>query len=414
MRSQPRAWLLALVLVGLGTASQAGVLRVPEDRGSLSQAIASARPGDEIVLAPGRYSPSTTGETLPWRLAGKSLRIRGAGANDTFLDAEQASGHFEVVAGDTSLLADLTLAGGRSEDGGGAVLVDGGAPTLLRLVVTNCEGGRNGDAILVRRGAARVVSCLFLENGLSGPTVCVESDSTRLERCTWAANAGPAVELRGAWARVTGCVIASPGLPAGRGVGLLVVAGEADEGPQLVDNLFSGCAEGCVRVEGEAGGRLAAALDEARRTRGLRSGDARFVDAAHGDYRLEFHGSLRDRALGAFGGDDGLSPPSAAAAAGAEDEPAGETLLGPSVPNPFAPQTTIHFTVPAPSVVDLGIYNVLGQRVRTLVAGDLATGEHTRDWNGRDDRDEELPPGIYFVRITIGDVTESRRLVLVR
>ncbi|MFN8179477.1 MAG: FlgD immunoglobulin-like domain containing protein [bacterium] len=413
MGSKPSPWLLALVVVALGTASRAAVLRVPEDHGSLSEAIASARPGDEIVLGPGRYSPSTTGETLPWRLAGKGLRIRGAGASATLLDAEQAAGHFEVVDGDTSLLADLTLSGGRNVDGGGAVLVDGGAPTLLRLVLTGCEGGRNGDAILVRRGAARVVRCLFLENGSAGPTVCVESDSTRLERCTWSANAGPAVELRGAFARVTGCVIAGPGLPAGRGVGLLIVAGEADEGPELVDNLFSGCAEGCVRVEGEAGGRLAAALDEARRTRGLRSGDARFVDAAHGDYRLEFRGSLRDHALGAFGGDDGLSPPSASSAGG-EDAPAGAMLLGATVPNPFAPQTTIHFTLPAPSVVDLGIYNVLGQRVRTLVAGDLSAGEHTRDWNGRDDHDEELPPGIYFVRITIGDVTESRRLVLVR
>ena len=56
----------------------------------------------------------------------------------------------------------------------------------------------------------------------------------------------------------------------------------------------------------------------------------------------------------------------------------------------------------------------LGQRIRTLHTGDLSVGEHSRVWNGHDDFGGESPPGIYFVRVTQGDVTESRRLVLVR
>ena len=80
----------------------------------------------------------------------------------------------------------------------------------------------------------------------------------------------------------------------------------------------------------------------------------------------------------------------------------------------FTPATTIHFTVPRTDVVDLGVYNVLGRRIRTLHTGDLPAGEHSRIWDGRDDLGAEAPPGIYFVRITQGGVTESRRLVLVR
>ena len=91
-----------------------------------------------------------------------------------------------------------------------------------------------------------------------------------------------------------------------------------------------------------------------------------------------------------------------------------EGLLGPSVPNPGKSFMRIPFTVPVATVVDLGIYNVLGQRVRTLVSRDVSAGEHVETWDGRDASGEELPPGMYFVRVTQGTVTESRRLALVR
>ena len=117
--------------------------------------------------------------------------------------------------------------------------------------------------------------------------------------------------------------------------------------------------------------------------------------------------------LGAFGGTEPIRLAWGSSADGETDDSAAG-LLGPSVPNPFTPATTIHFTVPQAGVVDLGVYNVLGRRIRTLHAGDVSAGEHSRVWDGRDDLGAEAPPGIYFVRITQGEVTESRRLVLVR
>jgi len=108
---------------------------------------------------------------------------------------------------------------------------------------------------------------------------------------------------------------------------------------------------------------------------------------------------------GAYGGAwpfDGSLTPLAAA-----EPDSGPGLLGPSVPNPTSSRLTIHFTVPVATVVDLGIYNVLGQRVRSLLSRDLPAGDHTEVWDGRDDAGEELPPGMYFVRVTQGNVTES-------
>ena len=413
MSLRVRAWVVAVLGVGVGTGANAAILHVPDEHPSLTAAVNAARSGDDIELAAGTYSSSTTGEEFPIRLAGRSLHIRGAGALQTRLDAEGAERVLVFVRGDVSVVSDLTLTDGHADDGGAAVLVDGASPTFHRVVITESEATAGGDALQIRGGNAQLVNCLFTANGGPGPTVLVADGAPTFERCTWSTNAGAAMELRGAArAAILHSVVANPGVPTGRGVGLVIMAKGERAGPELADNLFGGCADGAIRVEGEASVELAAMLETARRAWGLRVGEARFVDATRGDFRLRV-ASASGREVGAFSGSAPLDPPPPAFAAKSEDE-GEDVLLGPSVPNPFAPHTTIHFNVPAPSVVDLGVYNILGQRVRTLHAGDLGAGEHTREWDGRDERGEELPPGIYFVRITIGDVTESRRLVLVR
>jgi hypothetical protein len=89
-------------------------------------------------------------------------------------------------------------------------------------------------------------------------------------------------------------------------------------------------------------------------------------------------------------------------------------------PNPFNPETIIPFAV-APTTghigtvsVTLDIFNVLGQRMRTLVAGELQPGYHRVVWDGRDGRGFEVASGIYIYRLVVGDYRQSRRLLLVR
>ena len=127
---------------GEGSDDGYSTIRVPEDRPSLTSAVASARAGDEIVLAPGRFSPSRTRESFPIRLSGKSLRIRGAGAQFTVLDAEGTARHFVISGADRSMLSDLRLTGGKSRETGGAVLIEGGRAEL-RLV----EAPEGGDPL---------------------------------------------------------------------------------------------------------------------------------------------------------------------------------------------------------------------------------------------------------------------------
>jgi len=77
-----------------------------------------------------------------------------------------------------------------------------------------------------------------------------------------------------------------------------------------------------------------------------------------------------------------------------------ECFAAPSHPNPFAVQTTIRFTLREPGRVTLGIYDISGRQVRTLLPGNhLAAGEHAATWDGRDGAGRDLRAGAYFYRL---------------
>ena len=90
--------------------------------------------------------------------------------------------------------------------------------------------------------------------------------------------------------------------------------------------------------------------------------------------------------------------------------------LAPSYPNPFRQQTTIRFTLSgtAPQPVTLEIYNVLGQRVRTLVQGMLSPGQHEVIWNATDDAGRSAAGGLYLYRLRVGNQVQTRSVVLMR
>lgn len=98
--------------------------------------------------------------------------------------------------------------------------------------------------------------------------------------------------------------------------------------------------------------------------------------------------------------------------------------LSQNYPNPFNPTTTICCTIPAPALagsqkggnVRLMIYDLLGQRVRTLVNGALEPGQHTMIWNGKDDLGRDVASGVYLCWLSAGPETHQhvRRMVLLR
>jgi hypothetical protein len=88
-------------------------------------------------------------------------------------------------------------------------------------------------------------------------------------------------------------------------------------------------------------------------------------------------------------------------------------------PNPFNPSTTIHYQLPVGSEVRLEIYDVLGQKVRTLASGLQPAGFHRAAWNSRDDEGGAVAAGVYFYRLeargTAGEQYEQvRKLLLLK
>jgi len=82
--------------------------------------------------------------------------------------------------------------------------------------------------------------------------------------------------------------------------------------------------------------------------------------------------------------------------------------------NPFKRSSKIEYSVPAQSAVSLEIYSVIGQLVRVLVDEPKATGLHSIRWDGTDSSNRNVPAGVYFCKLEIGDSRSVRKMILLR
>ena len=88
--------------------------------------------------------------------------------------------------------------------------------------------------------------------------------------------------------------------------------------------------------------------------------------------------------------------------------------LGQNVPNPFNPSTTITYAPGGATRVALIVYNVQGQKVRTLAEGYQPAGVHSVVWDGADDRGAKVSSGVYLYRLSTSERTDQKRMLLVR
>lgn len=84
-------------------------------------------------------------------------------------------------------------------------------------------------------------------------------------------------------------------------------------------------------------------------------------------------------------------------------------------PNPFNATTTIEFSIPHNSRVSLEVYNILGQKTKTLLEKtDMSSGAYRADWDGRDVNGRIASSGIYFYRLSITDTNDKQIYSVVR
>jgi M6 family metalloprotease-like protein len=88
--------------------------------------------------------------------------------------------------------------------------------------------------------------------------------------------------------------------------------------------------------------------------------------------------------------------------------------LSQNYPNPFNPETEISFQIPNETHVSLIIYNLLGQKIRTLIDKEMATGRHTIKWNGRDEFGNRVVSGVYLYGLKADKFFDVKKMVLMQ
>jgi hypothetical protein len=98
----------------------------------------------------------------------------------------------------------------------------------------------------------------------------------------------------------------------------------------------------------------------------------------------------------------------------ASDAPAVPIELQQNYPNPFNPTTTVAYSVPERCNVALKIYDVSGKCVARLVDKEQEKGSYTVAWNGKDETGNSMASGIYLYRLSAGNQTIAKKMVLLR
>ena len=91
--------------------------------------------------------------------------------------------------------------------------------------------------------------------------------------------------------------------------------------------------------------------------------------------------------------------------------------LSQNYPNPFNPSTVIEYALPSSASgeeVRLEVYNVLGQRVRVLVARHQEAGFYRAEWDGTDEAGAKVASGVYVYRLQVGEFSQVRRMLLLK
>ncbi len=346
----------------------------------------------------------------------------------------------------------------RSGGSGGALHVAGGSVELDGCVLAANTAAAEGGALSQAGGMLAAARCRFLDNraGLRGGAMALLGVSAGLDALRFSGNvveSGPG-DLRGggalAWEApgadllVTNCLFADNEAPVGGALrvdggrfsasqltcwgnragergGALALLAAAGPAPEISNSILWGNLAP-VAAEVLAAGR--AELRSCLVAGGLGgptqlSADPRFVDAAGGDFQLaedspclgagdpagapalDLAGEARPRPagsapdLGAF--ESALTAPSTGAGAA----PVGLVFAG-AYPNPFNPQTTFTFSLPAAGEVTLEIFESSGRLVSTVLDGEaLGSGGHRATWLARDEAGEPLASGIYLARLSL-------------
>ena len=130
------------------------------------------------------------------------------------------------------------------------------------------------------------------------------------------------------------------------------------------------------------------------------------------EHRMVLYGGAEGRALGDVWSLEGLTRPTAVE--GAQNAQPNEFTLAQNYPNPFNSATSIDYTLKQGQDVVLGIYNLNGQRVATIVDEYQRAGTYQATWNGINNKGQEVTSGVYLYRLEGNNNTQTNKLLLLK
>lgn len=89
-----------------------------------------------------------------------------------------------------------------------------------------------------------------------------------------------------------------------------------------------------------------------------------------------------------------------------------QNALYENYPNPFNPSTTIKYSLKEAQKTSLVIYNSLGQKIRTLIDAPQSAGIHNIQWDGKNDRRQQVSSGVYFFKLNAGKFVQTKRMMM--
>ena len=344
-------------------------------------------------------------------------------------------------------ISDCTISNNflNSPNGNGAGLyVKSAQPTFVNIqILDNLGDGRGGGVLIESEATVAMTNCLIQGNSTTssrghGGGIYVEYSDVTLQDCTITRNwiEGAISDGAGIYVyndlqvlTIRQCTIAAnsndgePTLAGGIACcnttpvtieKSIIAFNDPGKGIECLDSTSPVIS--CTDVYGNAAGDQICGTDAGHNFHM----DPLFCDMAQNNFRIQMnspcfpgrhpdgpHACDYDR----IGGQDpGCNP------AGTEDVGTlpGETRLLGNAPNPFRPNTTIEFEVADPGLVTLRIFDAAGRQVRLLVNRPYPAGRHRIAWNGRCDTGEFAASGVYFYRLSVNGVENSRRMVLSR
>lgn len=253
------------------------------------------------------------------------------------------------------------IVGNSGWDGGGIILIDSHHATISNSTVS-CNSAVSGGAVYLKNSSTEVTNSIFWADSAEvGSEIYVHSGRPAFTYC----------DIEGGW----------PG------------AGNID-----IDPLFRDPTSGDFHLQSITSPDCGGPGDSPC----IDAGDSSIVDSLIScDWGL---GTLRSD-MGAYGGGDSLQ-------VGIPEQQENTPTcfyLSQNYPNPFNAATVISYQLPTNNCVRLDIYNLLGQKIATLVDSKQQTGYRSVLWDA-----SYVSSGLYFYKLTAGNFTGTRRMILVR